>query len=76
MSGLRTTVTGDDDVTVLEADACILPWTLIAVAGITREAFEMLREFETVSFSDAASETHVFASAVVLAFDRRFSRKV
>ena len=60
-------VASDDDVTVLQSDAGVLARSEVGVAGIAREAFELLRERDSVALGQPAREADVLSGAVVVA---------
>jgi hypothetical protein len=66
-------VTGDNDVAILQSDACILAGAEIRVAGVTGVPEEGSGKGEAISLCDPARPADVSAGAVVVTLRGRFA---
>ncbi len=60
------TITGNDDVPVLQPDACVAPGNQVRVARGARKAFELPGETQPMSLGDASGQSHVLACPVIV----------
>lgn len=67
---MGATLTGDDDVAVLETDAGVAARPVIPIAPIARRAFEPSGKPQSVPFGDPAGESDVLACGFVVAVRR------
>jgi hypothetical protein len=70
------TVTGDDDVTVLQANARVLARTEVGVTAVAGRACERTGQVEAVALGDASDSPDVSACAVLVARSGGLSRAV
>jgi hypothetical protein len=68
-------VTGDNDVAILQSDACILARAEIRVAGVTGVPEKGSGERDAIPLCDPARPTDVAAGAVVVTLRSRFARQ-
>ena len=68
-----STVTGNNDVTVLKSDAGVPPGNEVDVTAVTGAPDEFARESETVSLGDTTCSTDVPPRTVVVAITHRFA---